>query len=63
MLAEGTPAGRAYAATLLAGLDPDAGRSAWRSLATDPAELTTFNGCVMRRITLAEYAAGHLTSR
>jgi len=62
LLAEGSPAGRAYAATLLARIEPDAGRSVWRSLAADRAELTTFEGCVMRRTTLAEYAAGHLNS-
>jgi hypothetical protein len=62
LLAEGSPAGRAYAATLLARLDPDAGRSAWRSLAADLTELTMFSGCVMHRTTLAEYAAGHLNA-
>jgi hypothetical protein len=60
LLAEGSPAGRAYAATLLARIEPDAGRSVWRSLAVDTAELTTFEGCIMRRTTLAEYAATHL---
>jgi hypothetical protein len=60
LFTEGSPAGRAYAATLLDRLDPDAGRSAWRALAADPAELTTFDGCVLRRTTLAEYAAAHL---
>jgi hypothetical protein len=60
LLAEGSPAGRAYAATLLARIEPDEGRSAWRALAADPAELTTFEGCVMRRTSLARYAAGHL---
>jgi hypothetical protein len=63
LLAEGSPAGRAYAATLLARIEPDAGLSAWRALAADPAELTTFDGCVMRRTSLASYAAGHLHSR
>jgi hypothetical protein len=60
LLAEATPAGKAYAATLLTRLDADAGREAWRSLATDPSEITTFIGCVMNRTTLAEYAAGYL---
>ena len=63
LLAEGSPAGRAYAATLLARIEPVAGRSAWRALAADPAELTTCEGCVMRRTSLAEYAAGHLDPR
>lgn len=60
LLAEGTPAGRAYAATLLAQIEADAGLSAWRSLAADRDEVTTFSGCVMRRSTLAEYAAAQL---
>ena len=60
LLAEGTPAGRVYAASLLSRLDPEAGRLAWRSLAADSSELTTFAGCIMRRTTLAEYAAGQL---
>ncbi|HYN97643.1 MAG TPA: hypothetical protein VES42_27710 [Pilimelia sp.] len=62
LLAEGTPAGKAYAATLLDKLDHDAGRAAWRSLATDRAEITTFTGCLMNRTTLAEYAADRLRS-
>lgn len=61
LLAEGTPAGRAYAATLLARLDPDAGRSIWRSLVADQAELITFEGSLMRRGTLAGYAAAQLS--
>lgn len=61
LLAEGSPAGRAYAATLLARLDPDAGRSIWRSLVADQAELTTFDGSLMRRTTLAAYAAAQLS--
>jgi hypothetical protein len=60
LLAEGSPAGRAYAATLLARIDPDAGRSAWRALAADRAEVTTFDGCIMRTLTLAEYASVRL---
>jgi hypothetical protein len=58
LLANGSPAGKAYAATLLQELDPAAGREAWRSLMKDRSEFTTFSGCVMGRTTLAEYAAG-----
>jgi hypothetical protein len=60
LLAEATPAGRAYAATLLGRLDPGAGRAAWRTLATDPAEITTFMGCVMNRESLGAYAGARL---
>ncbi|MGC5332344.1 hypothetical protein [Micromonospora sp. DT62] len=56
LLAEGTPAGRVYAATLLERVDPTAGRAAWTALRDDPAELGTFTGCVMGRTTLREYA-------
>jgi hypothetical protein len=58
LLANGSTAGKAYAATLLQELDPAAGREAWRSLLKDKSELTTFSGCIMGRTTLAEYAAG-----
>lgn len=51
---------RAYAATLLARLDPAAGRAGWLALAEDPGEFTTFSGCVMGRATLREYATERL---
>ncbi|AVT40115.1 hypothetical protein [Plantactinospora sp. BB1] len=60
LLANGSAAGRAYAATLLDRLDPAAARDAWRGLLGDPAELTTFSGCLMDQTTLGEYAAGRL---
>ncbi|MEV4662393.1 hypothetical protein AB0J85_10605 [Micromonospora echinofusca] len=60
LLAEATPAGRVYAATLLEHVEPSAGRAAWAALGDDPAEFGTFTGCVMGRTTLREYAAGHL---
>ncbi|WP_229398956.1 hypothetical protein [Micromonospora okii] len=60
LLAHGSPAGRAYAATLLARVDPAAGRAAWESLRGERAELTAFGGCVMRPTTLGEYAAAQL---
>lgn len=52
-----SPAGKVYAASLLARIDPAAARRAWRRLAGDHSELTTFSGCVMNKTTLAEYAA------
>ncbi|MEU4639727.1 hypothetical protein [Micromonospora sp. NPDC023814] len=60
LLAEGTPAGRVYAATLLEGIDPAAGRAAWTALRDDPAEFGTFTGCVMGRATLGGYASERL---
>ncbi|WP_433389075.1 hypothetical protein [Micromonospora sp. KLBMP9576] len=60
LLDEGTPAGRVYAATLLEGVDPVAGRAAWTALRDDPAEFGTFTGCVMGRSTLREYASERL---
>jgi len=63
LLANGSPAGKAYAATLLGRFDPAAARAAWGSLSHDLSEFTTFQGCVMDRTTLADYATGQLTSR
>lgn len=60
LLSEGSPAGRAYAATVLERVDPPAGRAAWESLTGQNAPLTTFTGCVMNRVTLGEHAAAHL---
>jgi hypothetical protein len=60
LLANGSAAGKAYAATLLDQLDPAVGRAAWGSLSADPAEFTTFQGCVMSRTTLAEYAGARI---
>jgi hypothetical protein len=62
LLANGSPAGKAYAATLLAGFDPEAARAAWGSLSHEPAEFTTFHGCIMDRTTLAQYATSQLTA-
>ncbi|MCO1596473.1 hypothetical protein M8C17_15045 [Micromonospora sp. RHAY321] len=62
LLAEGSPAGRAYAATLLERIDPSAARAAWTSLRDDPTEFTTFVGCVMDRSTLGDYAAQRLAA-
>jgi hypothetical protein len=60
LLGHGSPAGRAYAATLLGRLDPAAGRAAWRSLLRQPGTFTSFFGCVMGQETLGEYAARQL---
>ncbi|MGK5737563.1 hypothetical protein [Micromonospora sp. URMC 103] len=60
LLDRGSPAGRAYAATLLEHLDPAAGREAWTALRDDPGEFTTFTGCVMGRSALGTYAAERL---
>ncbi|MFC8847102.1 MULTISPECIES: hypothetical protein [unclassified Micromonospora] len=61
LLAQGSPAGRAYAATLLARVDPAAARAAWEALRCSEAEFTTFAGCIMGRTTLGEYADAQLT--
>ncbi|MBQ0904273.1 hypothetical protein [Micromonospora sp. U21] len=62
VLAEGSPAGRAYAATLLERIDPTAARAVWTSLRDDPTEFTTFVGCVMGRTTLGDYATRRLAA-
>ena len=62
LLAKGSPAGRAYAATLLERVDPAAARAAWESLRDDPTEFTTFVGCVMGRSTLGDYATQRLAA-
>lgn len=61
LLANGSPAGKAYAATLLATFDPEAARAAWGALSHESAEFTTFHGCVMDRTTLGRYATGQLS--
>ncbi|WP_433536424.1 hypothetical protein ACQPZK_00680 [Micromonospora sp. CA-249363] len=62
LLAEGSPAGRAYAATLLERVDPAAAQAIWTSLRDDPTEFTTFVGCVMGRSTLGDYATQRLAA-
>ncbi|MEV0154194.1 hypothetical protein AB0H57_10700 [Micromonospora sp. NPDC050686] len=62
LLKHGSPAGRAYAATLLERVDPAAGREAWTRLRDDRGEFTTFNGCLMDKATLGEYAAERLAA-
>jgi hypothetical protein len=60
LLAHGTAAGRAYAATLLTRCDAEAGRSAWEALLGSPEEFTTYTGCIMGRTSLGDYAAAQL---
>ncbi|WP_233558906.1 hypothetical protein [Micromonospora radicis] len=60
LLATATAAGRVYAATLLAQLDPAAGRAAWTVLRGVPDELPTATGCVLDTTTVGEYAAERL---
>ncbi|MFJ6196792.1 hypothetical protein [Micromonospora sp. NPDC092111] len=60
LLRHGSPAGRAYAATLLEAVDPAAARDAWTALRDDDAEFTTFTGCVMGTASLRWYAAERL---
>lgn len=60
LLKHGSPAGRAYAATLLGRFDPAASRAAWTALRDDTSEFTTFTGCVMGRATLRGYATDQL---
>ncbi|WP_320067264.1 hypothetical protein [Micromonospora sp. RTGN7] len=62
LLAHGSPAGRAYAATLLDRADPAAARAAWESLRGEAAEFVTFAGCVMGRTKLGVYAADQLAA-
>jgi hypothetical protein len=60
LVANATPAGKVYAARLLAALDQAAGRAAWQRLAADGSPLATMSGCIPARTTLAEYATTHL---
>ncbi|WP_431884463.1 hypothetical protein [Micromonospora wenchangensis] len=60
LLRHGSPAGRAYAATLLERVDPAAARDAWAALGDDDAEFTTFTGCTMGTTSLRGYAADRL---
>jgi hypothetical protein len=62
LLDHGSPAGRAYAATLLERVDPAAAHAAWTSLRTDDREFTTFSGCVMGRAPLSQYASERLAA-
>ena len=61
LLANGSPAGKAYAATLLGTFDPEAARAAWGALSHEAAEFSTFHGCILDRTTLGQYATGQLT--
>lgn len=56
VLEHGSPAGRVYAAELLTRIDQASGEAAWRRLATENDEITTFSGCIMDTTTLQRYA-------
>ncbi|WP_328649106.1 hypothetical protein OHS58_18035 [Amycolatopsis sp. NBC_00348] len=56
VLEEGTPAGRAYAATLVGQLDDQAGRTAWERLAGEAGRVRYSLGCVGYELSLGEYA-------
>ncbi|MFI6758331.1 hypothetical protein ACIBF5_04195 [Micromonospora sp. NPDC050417] len=60
LLANGSAAGKVYAASLLNRFDPAAARAAWESLTEESAEFTTCTGCLMNRTTLGEYATAQL---
>jgi len=60
LLDTATPAGRIYAGELLAHIAADAGQAAWGRLAGQHHDVTTMNGCVMVRTTLARYASQRL---
>jgi len=63
VLEAGTPAGRAYAATLVGELNEQAGRTAWGRLAGEPGRIRFYRGCVGAELSLGDYArsslAGH----
>lgn len=63
VLEDGTPAGRAYAATLVGLLDEQAGRSAWERLAGESGRIRYYSGCTASELSLGDYArsslAGH----
>lgn len=56
VLEEGTPAGRAYAATLFRQLDEQAGRTTWKRLAGESGRIRYSLGCVGYELSLGEYA-------
>jgi hypothetical protein len=54
VLEEGTPAGQAYAATLVRELDEQAGRAAWERLANESGHVQYYRGCVSSELSLGE---------
>lgn len=60
VLEEGTPAGCAYAATLVGQLDEQAGRTVWERLAGEPGRIRFSLGCVGYELSLGEYARSSL---
>jgi len=61
LLTTASPAGRIYAATLLAAR-PEVGPAAWRRLTGDHAGVQTMAGCIAGRTTVAEYAREQLAA-
>ena len=57
---DSAPAGRIYAAELLNHVEAAAGQAAWRRLADQKAEVSTFSGCIMGKTTLHRYASERL---
>jgi len=60
VLEKGTPAGRAYAVTLVGQLDEQAGRAAWEQLAGESGRIRYSLGCVGYELSLGEYACSCL---
>lgn len=63
VLENGTPAGRAYAATLIGRVDARAGRAVWERLAGEPGRIRWSVGCVTYEPSLGEYARCSLEGR
>ena len=63
LLRKATPAGRVYAATLLATIDRAAGAAAWQKLVGDRSPVRTMMGCIAGETTLGEYAERELSRR
>jgi hypothetical protein len=60
VLEEGTPAGRAYAATLVGQSDEQAGRTAWERLTGESGRIQYYRGCVGSELSLGAYARSSL---
>lgn len=60
VIEEGTPAGRAYAATLVGQLDEQMGRTVWGRLIDEPGRIRYSVGCVSYELSLGEYARSSL---
>lgn len=60
LLEHATPAGKVYAATLLSEIDPAAGKKAWERLTEETGSFQTGGGCVIRQVSVAQYARDEL---